>query len=86
MGDAQKCGQANCDEEATERFIWPGSGWSVACASCALRAVHVAGAMGFPLTVEPLPEHAPDPLARKQPEPMGFICLSEFDDDGTEKR
>ena len=57
MGEnTRRCAQHGCEATATERFDWPGAGWCLACSSCALRAVHVADAMGFPLTVEPL-EH-----------------------------
>ena len=56
-----KCDQVDCNDEATERFVWPGSGWSSACATHALRAVSIAEAMGFTLVVEPLPASETEP-------------------------
>ena len=51
--DDPECGTASCHAPPAVRVYWPGKTLDM-CVPCAERAQHVAGAMSFTLTVEPL--------------------------------
>jgi hypothetical protein len=48
------CGQETCLEDAAFVVHWPGRTLKL-CARCKDRALRIAEAMGFALTVEPIP-------------------------------
>lgn len=51
---AIKCHSRTCDKAPTVVVYWPGQTCEM-CAECAARALNVAQAMGFVLTVSALP-------------------------------
>jgi hypothetical protein len=54
------CSTVGCLEAPTVRVYWPGRDPPPRyCATCAFRARRVADAMGFALTIEPLPVERP---------------------------
>lgn len=49
-----KCGQVECQEQASAKVYWPGRDALPMCLRCVARAQGVADVMGFSLVIEEL--------------------------------
>ncbi len=55
----QTCGQRGCQSRATATMLWPGtSGRRLLCDAHRAKALSIAGALGFVLPIEEIPQPA----------------------------